>query len=91
MKINSQQLKDAGIEIVEEVHGAILEAPVELDSIKRLDREGFINGVYNTDLKEEKVYLENAKIFFSLYENDQLIIETSSLEKIYDYLEERFG
>ena len=91
MKLNAQQLKDAGIEIIEEVHGAIIEAPVELDNIKRFDREGFINGVYNTDLKEEKVYMENAKIFFSLYENDYIIIESSSLEEIYDYLEERFG
>lgn len=91
MNHNAQQLKDAGIEIIEEVHGATLEAPVELDSIKRFDREGFINGVYNTDLKEEKVYTDNAEIFFSLYENDYIIIESSSLEEIYDYLEERFG
>lgn len=91
MKLNAQQLKDAGIEIIEEIHGAIIEAPIELDSIKRFDREGFINGVYNTNLKEEKVYMENTKIFFSLCENDQLIIESSSLEEIYDYLEERFG
>lgn len=89
--INAQRLKDAGIEIIEEVHNTIIEAPVELESIKRFDREGFINGVYNTDLKEEKVYMKNAKIFFSLYENDQLIIETSSLGEIYDYLEEKFG
>ncbi len=90
MKINAEKLRRAGIEIIEEVHNTIIEAPVELDSIKRFDREGFINGVYNTNLKEEKVYMENAKIFFSLYENDQLIIESSSLGEIYDYLEERF-
>lgn len=91
MKLNAKQLKDAGIEIVEEVHGAILEAPVELDSIKRFDREGFLKDIYNTNLMKEKVYTDNAEIFFSLYENDHLIIESSSLEEIYDYLEERFG
>lgn len=91
MKLNAQQLKNAGIEIIEKVHNTIIETPVELDSIKRFDREDFINEVYNTDLKEEKVYLENAKIFFSLCENGQLIIESSSLEEIYNYLEERFG
>lgn len=91
MKLNAQQLKDTGIEIIEEVHGAIIEAPIELDSIKRFDREDFLKDTYNTDFFEEKVYTDNAEIFFSLYENDYLIIESSSLEEIYNYLEERFG
>lgn len=91
MKINAKKLEDLGVEIIEEIYNARIEAPVDLNSIKGFDRKTFLSGTHNTDFMQEKIYTEETKIFFSLYENDYPIIESSSLEEIYDYLEERFG
>lgn len=91
MKINAKQLEEAGIKITEEVHGAILEAPIKLDTIPAFDRENFTPGNYDVDLERESVYSDGCDILFSLYEDDYIIIESSSLEEIYDYLEERLG
>lgn len=90
MKIDAKRLKDADIRITEEVHGALLETPIGLTGIDGESFDELQFGNYDLDFTNQESYTDGCEIFFSLYENGNLVIESAPIEEICDYLEERF-
>lgn len=91
MKINAKKLENTGIYVTEEVHGALLEAPIDFTSLNGKDFDAFQLGSYDVDLDAEEVYSDGCEILFSVYEGKKRILESVPFDYVRDYLEERFG
>lgn len=91
MKIDAKRLKDANIRITEEVHGALLEAPIDLTNLDGEDFDAFQLGSYDVDLDAEEIYSDGCEVLFSVYEGKKRILESVHFDYVRDYLKERLG
>ncbi len=91
MKIDAKKLKDANIRITEEVHGALLEAPIDLTNLDGEDFDAFQLGSYDVDLDAEEVYSDGCEILFSVYKDGERVLESVPFDYVRDYLKERLG
>lgn len=89
MKIRSQQLKDAGIQIIEEAE-VLLETPLNLDSLNSFDLEDLTPGNYGLITSEETQDPLSDPVF-SVYEQGFPMIVSGTLRDVQDYLEKKFG
>lgn len=89
MKINSQQLKDAGISIIEEAE-VYLETPLNLDSLDGFALEDLTPGNYGLITNDEiQDPLDDPT--FSIYERGALVLVSATLKEVQNYLEKKFG
>lgn len=91
MKIDAKKLENKGIRITEEIHGALLETPIKLESLDGMDFDDLMPGNYDINLKDEEVYSDGCEIFFSVYEEGDCVLESVPFNDILDYLKKRFG
>lgn len=89
MKIDTKKLKDAGIEIIEEVYDVRLERPIDLESLEIFDIDDLDYGNYRVVLDEEETYADNSTTAFSIYENGENILLSGDLNNLKDYLESK--
>lgn len=89
MKINAKQLKDAGIEIIEEAE-VLLETPLNLDSLDDFALSDLTPGNYGL-ITNEETQEPLSDSTFSIYEQGVLVLASGTLQDIQNYLEEKFG
>lgn len=89
MKINAQQLKDAGISIIEEAE-VFLETPLNLDSLDGFALSDLTPGNYGL-ITNEETQEPLSDSTFSIYEQGVLVLASGTLQDVQNYLEEKFG
>ena len=89
MKINAQQLKDAGISIIEEAE-VFLETPLNLDSLDGFALSNLTPGNYGL-ITNEETQEPLSDSTFSIYEQGVLVLASGTLQDVQNYLEEKFG
>lgn len=86
MKINYEKLKDAGVEIIEEIYDVRLERPIDLRSLDGFNIDALDYGNYEIIPEDEEEYADNSTTFFSIYENGENVLLSCTLNDLKDYL-----
>lgn len=88
MKVDAKKLKDAGIDIIEEVRNISRESPIELDSLDGFEIDDVDYGNYLTN-PDEEIFYDVSVTTFSIYELDELVIYNGDLEDLQNYLKSK--
>lgn len=90
MQITMKDIIDEGFEIIEEVYGANVEAPLDLDDIQDISLDSFEEGSYDIKMDEQKIYTDNSDTLFSVYLKGENVLLSTTMNKIKEYFEEYF-
>lgn len=86
MKINVKKLEDAKIEIIEEIHDVQLGRPIDLRSLSDLELNDLHYRNYDIFIEKERLYDDNSETAFSVYEDNENVLESGNLSDLKDYL-----
>lgn len=90
MQVTMKDILDEGFEIIEEVYGANVEAPINLDDIQIMSLDSFEEGSYDIKKDEQEIYTDNSDTLFSVYLKGENVLLSTTMSKVKIYLEEYF-
>ena len=90
MQITMKDIIDEGFEIIEEVYGANVEAPVNLDNIQDTSLDSFEEGSYDIKMDEQEINTDNSDTLFSVYLKGENVLLSTTMGRVKIYLEEYF-
>lgn len=90
MNFTMRDVKNEGFELVEEVYSVLLETPVDLDSVSRININDLDYGNYEIVDYEQSINCDNGETFFSLYKDGENILLSAYLKEIKEYLNNYF-
>ena len=85
-----RDVKNEGFELVEEVYSVLLETPVDLDSVGRININDLDYGTYYVVDDEQNINCDNGETFFSLYKDGENILLSAYLKEVKEYLNNYF-
>lgn len=90
MNFTMRDVKNEGFELVEEVYSVLLETPVDLDSVGRININDLDYGTYYVVDDEQNINCDNGETFFSLYKDGENILLSAYLKEVKEYLNNYF-
>ncbi len=90
MNFTMRDVKNEGFELVEEVYSVLLETPVDLDSVGRININDLDYGTYYVVDDEQNINCDNGETFFSLYKDGENILSSAYLKEVKEYLNNYF-
>ena len=90
MNIKMEDIRDEGFEIIEEIFGAYIAAPIKLDAVGGDELEDLDYGSYNIDENLQEVDTGNSETFFTLKKDGIILLDAEPLKTIKEFLSEYF-
>lgn len=90
MKIKMEDVQKEGFEIIEEIFGAYIAAPIKLDAVGGECLDNLDYGTYDTDESLQEVDTGNSETYFTLKQDGMIRVYMEPLENIKKYLSEYF-
>ena len=90
MKIKMVDIEKEGFEIVEEIFGAYIAAPIKLDAVGGDDLDDLDYGSYDIDEDLQEVDTGNSETYFTLKKDGVILLNAESLKAVKEFLSEYF-
>ena len=85
-----EDIKKEGFDIVEEIFGAYIAAPIKLDAVGGESLDSLDYGTYDIDERLKEVNTGNSETFFTLKKDGVILLNAEPLEIIKEFLSEYF-
>lgn len=90
MNIKMEDIKKEGFDIVEEIFGAYISAPIKLDAVGGDCLDSLDYGTYDIDESLKEVDTGNSETYFTLKQDGIILLNAEPLETIKEFLSEYF-
>lgn len=90
MKIKMVDIEKEGFEIVEEIFGAYIAAPIKLNAVGGDYLDSLDYGTYDIDESLQDVDTGNSETYFTLKKDGVILLNAESLKAVKEFLSEYF-
>lgn len=90
MNIKMEDIQKEGFEIIEEVFGAYVAAPIKLDAVGGDYLDNLDYGTYDIDESLQNINCGKSETLFSLKKDGIILLIAEPLETVKEFLEEYF-